>query len=91
MGLIDAFWHLLNLAGAAFGVALFASLGAKLLWRRPLAQVAWWRLVLRTFVAGLVVSILGLVWARDGHLVTYAALVTVSALALWWQGVRHTG
>jgi hypothetical protein len=87
MGPLDALWHLLNFVAPAFGVALLAASIAKLVWRRELLAVSWRRLVLWSAGAGAVALIGGLVaFGRDGKMVTYAVLVVVSALALWWVG-----
>ena len=87
MDLLDVVWHLLNFVAPAIGVALFAASLAKLAWRRELAAVSWRRLVLWSALAGLVALVAGLVlFGRDGKMITYAALVVASALALWWVG-----
>ena len=87
MGPLDAVWHLLNFVAPALGVAVLASAFAKWLWRRELAAVPWRRLVLWAAGTGVLVLIGGMVlWGRDGKMATYAALVVVSALALWWVG-----
>ena len=84
---LDVLWHLLNLLAPAFGVALVSASLAKLVWRRDLASVPWRRMVLWAAVAGSVALIAGLaLFGRDGKVATYAALVTASALALWWTG-----
>jgi hypothetical protein len=71
----------------ALGVAVLAASMAKLIWRRDLTAVPWHGLVLWAAGAGAVVLIAGLVvFGRDGKMVTYAALVAASALALWWVG-----
>ncbi len=87
MGLLDAFWHLLNFFAPAAGVGLFASLLAKGFWRRELASVHWTRLAASAGLAAGAASLAGLVaFGRDGRMATYAALVVASALALWWSG-----
>jgi hypothetical protein len=87
LGPIDAFWHLLNFFAPAIGLSLVAPALAKLLWRHALMTVAWWRLVVRVFVACAVVAIAGLVvFGHDGKMATYAAMVAVCALTLWWFG-----
>jgi hypothetical protein len=87
MGPIDAFWHLLNLFGPAIGLGLIAPTLAKLLWRRELALVPWRALAQWVAVACAVVILAGLVvLGRDGRMATYAALVLVTAAALWWRG-----
>jgi hypothetical protein len=60
---------------------------AKLLWLRDLKSVSWWRLALRVFLTCALVSIAGLVaFGHDGKMATYAAMVAVCALTLWWFG-----
>jgi hypothetical protein len=87
MGPLDALWHLLNFGAPALGVALLAASLAKLIWRRELLSVTWHRLVLWPAAAGTAALIGGLVaFGRDGKMVTYAVLVAVSAVALWWVG-----
>ena len=87
MGPLNALWHLLNFVAPALGVALLAASLAKMAWRRDLAAVSWRRLVLCAAGVGVLVLIAGLVvFGRDGKMVTYAALVVASAVALWWVG-----
>lgn len=87
LGPIDALWHLLNLFAPAAGLGLIASSLAKLLWRRALQSVAWSGLVRWTVGANAGITLLALVlqW-RDGRMATYAAMVLVTALLLWWRG-----
>lgn len=87
MGPLDATWHLLNFFAPAVGVALIASGLAKLLWRRELGGVAWQRLALWAAAAAALALLAGLVvFGRDGRMATYALLVTVVAVTLWWAG-----
>lgn len=87
MGPVDAFWHLSNLFGPALGMALLAPTLAKLLWRQALRSVRWRSLALGTFVACALVLLAGLLLTgHDGRMSTYAALVLVAALVLWWRG-----
>ena len=87
MGPIDALWHLLNLLAPGIALGLIASVGAKLLWRRELAAVAWRRLAGWACPASLAASLGGLViTGRDGRMATYAAMVLACAGALWWAG-----
>jgi hypothetical protein len=87
MSPLDGLWHLLNFLAPAIGVALISASLAKLLWRRELAAVSWRRLVGWSTAAGLLALLAGLlVFGRDGRIATYGALITASALALWWAG-----
>ena len=92
MGPLDALWHLLNLLAPALGVALIATIGAKLMWRRGLASVPFQELFSWSAGAGVLVLLAGLVvFERDGKMLTYAALVVSTALVLWWKGLRRLG
>jgi len=87
LGAVDTFWHVLNFFGPAAGLALIVPSLAKALWRRDLKSVRWIRLAAFVFVACAAVSIAGLVvFGHDGKMATYAAMVGVCALALWWAG-----
>jgi hypothetical protein len=87
MGPLDATWHLLNFFAPALGVALITSGLAKLLWRGEMRGVAWRRLVLWTATGGALALLAGLlVFGRDGRMATYALLIVVVAVALWWAG-----
>ncbi|MBZ8141927.1 hypothetical protein CLD22_18720 [Rubrivivax gelatinosus] len=87
MGPLDALWHLLNFLLPAAGVAALAAAAAKLLWRRELKPVPWFRLARDAALANLAVLVAGLVLTRhDGRIVTYGAMVLACALALWWRG-----
>ena len=84
---IGAFWHLSNFFGAALGVALIATLLAKLLWWRELRAASWLRLWAWAALPAALVSVAGLVvYGRDGKLATYAGIVLACALGLWWAG-----
>ena len=87
MGPIDLLWHLLNFFAPAVGMGLMATLLAKLLWRRALAGARWTRLIGGVTAACAVVLVAGLVgFGHDGKMATYAAMVLVCALMLWWLG-----
>ena len=90
MGPLDALWHLLNFFGPAIGVGLIAAGLCKLIWWRALRAVAYRRLALWAVAAGALALVAGLaLFGRDGRMATYGMLVATTALALWWQGVRH--
>ena len=87
MGPTDLLWHLLNLLAPGVSLGLIAAAGAKLVWRRDLAGVAYTRLAgwgagaaTAALLAGLVIT------GRDGRMATYAAMVLACAGALWWAG-----
>ena len=87
MGPWDALIHLANFFLPAFGVALFASLGAKLLWHDELKTVPWRRLWAWAAGAGALALLAGLVvWGRDGKMATYGVVVLACAVGLWWAG-----
>ena len=92
MNPVDAFWHICNFFAPSLGVGAIAAILAKLLWRRALAAVPWLRLAGGAAAAMAVVSVLGLVaFEHDGKMVTYAAMVVVCAIVLWWMGFRGRG
>jgi hypothetical protein len=87
MGPIDAFWHVLNFLLPGLAVAVVAASVSKLLWRRELATVPWYRLTLCAALAGVAALVVGLVvFGRDGKMATYGAVVLCAAAALWWAG-----
>jgi hypothetical protein len=89
MGPLDALNHLANFFLPALGLALWASLLAKLAWRRELKGVALTRLIAWSTAAGAAVLIAGLVvFGHDGKMATYGGMVLASSLALWWAGWR---
>lgn len=86
---LGGFWHLANFFAPAAGVALFASLMAKLLWHRELRGVAWPRLWAWAFGSAALAALGGLIiFGHDGKMATYAAMVLACALGLWWSGFR---
>jgi NADH:ubiquinone oxidoreductase subunit 2 (subunit N) len=87
MGPLDAVWHVCNLFVSALALAALTAAAAKLLWRRELAGLAWRRLAAWSALANAGVVLAGLVvFGRDGKMATYAAMVAVCALTLWWLG-----
>jgi hypothetical protein len=85
MGFFDVLWHLLGFGAVPVLLGLLAASAAKLAWRRELAARAWWRLSLATSAACLLTAFAGLVvTGKDGAMLTYAAMVLVCALTLWW-------
>ena len=89
MGPLDAIGHLLGLFMPALCAAPIAALLAKVVWRRELAPVAWWRLAAWSVAAGSLALLGGLILlGRDGRMLSYGSLAAASALALWWVGFR---
>jgi len=87
LDVLGGFWHLANFFAPALGMALFATLLAKLLWWRDLRDVPWGRLLVWGAGAAALVCIVGLVvFGRDGKMITYGAMVVACALGLWWVG-----
>ncbi|MBX3619349.1 MAG: hypothetical protein KF891_05080 [Rhizobacter sp.] len=87
MGVSGALWHLLNFFAPALALGGIAALLAKLLWRRELKGVSVWRMAAWATVAALAAELGGLLWTgHDGKMITYAAMVLMCALALWWAG-----
>ncbi|MCM5680759.1 hypothetical protein M8A51_14635 [Schlegelella sp. S2-27] len=87
MGLLDAFWHLLNFFAPAVGVGLLSAALAKLTWRRALQGVGWRRLVGWGCVGAALALVGGLIFfGRDGRVLTYLFMVAATATALWWAG-----
>ena len=86
MGPLDALWHVGNLFVPALGLGALAAALAKLLWRRELATVTFQRLAGPACAACAATVLVGLVLlGRDGKMATYALMVVVCALTLWWQ------
>jgi hypothetical protein len=85
----DAFWHITNFFAPALIVGGCAALLTRLVWRRELGSRSVWRLWAWASGACALASIAGLVmFARDGKMATYAAMVAACAAALWWAGPR---
>ena len=85
MGVIDFFWHLVNLLAVSALFGTVAAVGARLLWRTQLAGVSVLRLMLLLQGAAAAVTLGGLVvFGRDGRMATYGAMVLAGALALGW-------
>lgn len=82
---LQLFWHVLNFAAPAAGLALLMPvLGRAALGTRRAALMGWWRQVFVQFFAGLAVLVVGLeLLGHDGQMMTYAALVIVAATVQW--------
>jgi hypothetical protein len=85
----DAFWHLTNFFAPAVVLGAIAAAATKLIWRRELAAVGGLRLWAWASGAAAIAAVAGLViFAHDGQMATYAAMVLACAAALWWAGFR---
>lgn len=90
MGPFDFLWHLLNLLAVSGLFGLVAAALAKLLWRRSLTAVPWWRLAAAAGGAAAMVTLAGLVvFGRDGRMATYGLMVPAGAVALAWASRRR--
>lgn len=77
-------WHWVNLLLAPCGLAAIHAAICKLLWRRELAGVTWWRLVAWCAVAAVAVDLAGFVWAgHDGAMLTYGVMVVALVITTW--------
>jgi hypothetical protein len=84
MDSLQQIWHGLNLLLLAAGLAAIHAGLCKLLWRRTLSGLPWWRLALWCTLAALAVELGGiLVTAHDGAMPTYGAIVIALALTTW--------
>jgi hypothetical protein len=87
MNLLDLLNHLANLLLPGLVTGGIAATLTKLLWRRDLAAVSFWRLASFAASAGMAVSMAGLVvFGSDGRMLTYLFMVVGCALALAWGG-----
>lgn len=84
MALTDLLIHLSNFLLPALTLGTLGAAMSKLVWRRELAPVRWWRLAAWGTGGAAVVSVGGLVlFGRDGLMLTYGAMVLAGAAALW--------
>src|SRR5215217_3675608 len=89
LDLVDAGWHILNFLAPAVSTAALSTTLAKLFWRAELRTVSWTRLCGVGAAAATVALLVGLaVSGHDGRMVTYAGMVAVTAVSLWWFGFR---
>jgi hypothetical protein len=89
MGFFDVVFHLVNFVLPALAMALLLPSLARLLWWRRLAKVSWALMAKRVAITSLAVLLGGLLLlGRDGAMLTYAALVLGSALAVWWTAFK---
>lgn len=84
MDALQQLWHLLNLLLPPLGLAALYAAACKLLWRRRLAHIGWWRLAAWCALAAEAAQLGGLAWTgRDGAMGTYGAVVVALALTSW--------
>ena len=89
LNLVDAGWHILNFLAPAVTTAVLSVTLAKLFWRAELRAVSWIRLCIVGAAAATVALFVGLVVSgHDGRMATYAGMVAVTAISLWWFGFR---
>ena len=89
MGLTDALIHILNFFMPALGLALLVPTLVRMFWFKKLRGVSWALMAKRVALVGSAVLVAGLVaLGRDGAMLTYAALVLASALAVWWTAFK---
>lgn len=87
MEAMTAFWHVINLFVPAVALGFVAAGLAKLVWRRDLAGVGYWRLAGPAAAGAALVTVAGLLFfGRDGKMATYGGMVLAAAIVLWWQG-----
>jgi len=73
----------------ALATAVLSATFAKLLWRSELRAVRWTRLCAIGAAAAAVALVAGLLLTgHDGRMATYAGMVAVTAVSLWWFGFR---
>jgi hypothetical protein len=90
MGPLDALLHAANFFAPALGLGALAALLSKLFWWRDLRGVSWWRLTRWATLGGTLALIGGLLaFGRDGKMLTYGAMIVLSALGLAWAGWRN--
>ena len=84
MGLLTLLNHLINFAAPALWLALLLPWLARLLIRKRQSAYSLQAQMALTFIAGLVILLLGLaVFGQDGKMVTYLALVATAATGQW--------
>jgi hypothetical protein len=92
LDLVDAGWHILNFLAPALVTALLSSTLAKVLWRSKLRAVPWTRLCAVGTAAAAVALVGGVILTgHDGRMATYAGMVVMTAVSLWWFGFRPFG
>jgi hypothetical protein len=94
MDALQQVWHWVNLLVLPCGLAAIHASICKLLWRREMPHVSWWRLAGWCAVVALAVDLTGFAWlGNDGATLTYGAIIVALAVTTWllafapWQ--RH--
>ena len=86
---VGAAWHALNFLAPAFATAVLSASLAKVLWRSELRGVGWTHLCMVGVVTSSAALLAGLMMTgHDGRMTTYAGMVAVTAVSLWWFGFR---
>ena len=89
MDALQQLWHLLNLLLPPLAWAGLHAALCRLVWRRELAAVGWWRLAAWCGAAALATHLAGLWWTgRDGSMWTYGAVLAALALTTWLVGFK---
>jgi len=87
MDAVQQMWHGVNLLLLPCGLAAIHASICKLLWRRELGAVSWWRLAGWCGVAAAVAGAAGAAWTgHDGSMLGYGAMVVALAAATWLVG-----
>jgi len=80
-------WHWVNLLLMPSGLAAIHAAICKLLWRRELGGVTWWRLAAWCAVTAVAADLAGFVWTgHDGAMLTYGAIMVALAITTWLVG-----
>ena len=81
---LQQLWHAANWLLLPFGLAAIHAAVCKLLWRRALAGLPWWRLTAWCTLAALAAQVGGLFWTgHDGAMPTYGAIIVALAVTTW--------
>ena len=84
MGAIESINHLLNFVAPAFFLALGLAVCARVFKQNKAGAQSFGLQVAINFIVGSLVLLAGLwLFSRDGKMLTYAALVGLSALCQW--------
>ena len=85
MGPLDLLNHLLNFVAPALWIAVLVTLAARIFIKKVPAAPVLWAQVAITFIVGVVVLGLGLLFfGNDGKMASYLALLVASAASQFW-------